>query len=191
MKKIMMIAALALICSAATAQSPKFAHVNFQELIQLMPEMDSARVQIEASQRDANEVYQTMVEEFQTKYAQFNEKQATWTNAVRESKQNELTSIQTRIQEFEQNIQQEMSQIQNALMAPIYQKAQQVINDLGKAQGFIYVFDSTQLLYIDPAQSTDLTADARTALNIPADRTIESLQAELQAKAQAAQGGAM
>lgn len=186
-----MIAALALICSAATAQSPKFAHVNFQELIQLMPEMDSARVQIEASQRDANEVYQTMVEEFQTKYAQFNEKQATWTNAVRESKQNELTSIQTRIQEFEQNIQQEMSQIQNALMAPIYQKAQQVINDLGKAQGFIYVFDSTQLLYIDPAQSTDLTADARTALNIPADRTIESLQAELQAKAQAAQGGAM
>ena len=48
--------------------------------------------------------------------------------------------------------------------------------------------DLIELLdHIDPAQLVDLTAEARTALNIPADRTLESLQAELQAKAEAAQ----
>ena len=46
------------------------------------------------------------------------------------------------------------------------------------------------MIYIDPAQAIDLTPEARKALNIPEDRTLESLQAELQAKAQAAQGGA-
>ena len=44
------------------------------------------------------------------------------------------------------------------------------------------------MIYIDPAQGVNLTPEARTALNIPEGRTIETLQAELQARAQAAQG---
>ena len=43
---------------------------------------------------------------------------------------------------------------------------------------------SGSLLYIDTKQSTDLTPAARKALNIPDGRTLESLQAELQAQAQ-------
>ena len=180
MKKSFVIAAAFLfICVTASAQGPKFAHVNFNELVQLMPEMDSARVQMDT--------YQSMIEEFNAKYAEYGEKQATWTQSVRESKEREIQSIQTRIQEFEQSSQQDIAQLQNTLMAPIYQKAQEAVNTLAKAQGFIYVFDSSQLLYIDDTQSTNLTQSAREALNIPADRTMESLQAELQARAQAAQ----
>ena len=44
------------------------------------------------------------------------------------------------------------------------------------------------MLYIDAAQAVNLTPEARAALNIPEGRTLETLQAELQAKAQAAQG---
>lgn len=186
MKKIILIAAAAVFGLAASAQ-PKFAHVNFQELVQLMPEMDSARVQTETASQETQETYAAMVQEFQTKYQQFEQKQASWTPAVRESKQRELGEIQNRIQEFEQAAQQDLQNLQNSLMAPIYQKAQKVIGDLAKAQGFIYVFDASQVLYLDPAQSTDLTADARKALNIPEGRTLETLQAELQAKAAAAQ----
>lgn len=184
MKKIFVIAAMALISVAATAQTPKFAHVNFNELIQLMPEMDSARVQSEAAQKEANETYQAMIEEFQSKYTQYEQKQASWTPAVRTSKQNELTEIQNRIQEFEQAIQADLQQLQQQLMAPIYQKAQEAVNDLAKKGGYIYVFDSSQVLYLDPSQSFDLTPQARTAVGVPEGRTIESLQAELQARAQ-------
>ena len=79
---------------------------------------------------------------------------------------------------------QELNEQQNALMAPLVQKAQEVVNEIAKAGGYIYVFESSQLLYIDPAQSTDLTPAARKALNIPEGRTLETLQAELQAAAQ-------
>lgn len=189
MKRLMIVAAaFALMGAAAFAQAPKSAHVNFNELVQLMPEMDSARVQIEATQKEMSETYQSMIDEFQSKYAQFNEKQSTWTQSVRASKERELQGIQNRIQEFEQTSQQELQQVQTNLMAPIYQKAQDTVKELAKAQGFIYVFDASQLLYIDEAQSTNLTQSARAALNIPEDRTLESLQAELQAKAQAAAG---
>lgn len=184
-----MIAAVASVCMAANAQTTKFAHINFQEIIQLMPEMDSARVQSDAASKEASETYQAMVEEFQTKYQQYDQKQASWTPAVRESKQKELAEIENRINEFQQAIQQDLQQLQNQLMAPIYQKAQETINNIAKAGGYVFVFDMSSVLYVDPAQSTDITAEARKALGIPEDRTIESLQAELQAKAQAAQQG--
>lgn len=184
---IVTIAAAALVFTAANAQSYKFAHVNFQELVQLMPEMDSARVQIEAANQETQETYGAMVQEFQDKYSQYEQKSAEWSAAIRQSKERELTEIQNRIQDFEQSVQQEMQQLQNQLMGPIYQKAQEAVSNLAKAGGYIYVFDASQVLYIDASQSTDLTPEARTALNIPADRTLESLQQELQSRAQAAQ----
>ena len=72
-------------------------------------------------------------------------------------------------------------------MAPIYQKVNEVVQDLAKKGGYVYVFDVQSLVYFDPAQSYDLTPDARKVLNIPADRTLESLAAELQAQQAAAQ----
>jgi Skp family chaperone for outer membrane proteins len=65
------------------------------------------------------------------------------------------------------------------------------VNDLAKAKGVAFVFEKSSLLYLDAAQGIDLTPEVRKALNIPADRTLESLQAELQAKAQAAQAAQM
>ena len=191
MKKLIIIAAAFLfIGAAASAQGPKFAHVNFNELVQLMPEMDSARVQMDASQKEIQDTYQSMIEEFNSKYAEYGEKQATWTQSVRESKEREIQSIQARIQEFEQSSQQDLTQLQNTLMAPIYQKAQEKIQELAKAKGVIYVFDESSLHYVDATKSIDLTPEARTALNIPEGRTLESLQAELQAQYQQ-QAGAM
>ena len=183
MKKILLVAALAMISAAAFAQQ-KFAHVNFSELVQLMPEADQARTTMDASSKEASDTYQAMADEFNTKYQQYQQKAATWTQAIRETKEKELTDIQQRIQEFQQTVQAELQQQQQQLMAPIYQKAQEAIEKLAKEGGFIYVIDQTSALYIDPAQSTDLTPAARKALNIPDDRTMESLQKELQAKAE-------
>ena len=95
--------------------------------------------------------------------------------------------IQSRFEQTQQSLQQEMQQLQNNLQAPIYEKAQNVINALAKGKGVAAVFEKGTFLYLDPAQLVDLTPDARVALGIPEDRTIESLQAELEAKAQAAQ----
>ncbi len=186
MKKILLIAATALLTVTAFAQ-PKFAHVNSTELVQLCPDMDKARETINAASNEAQETYQDMVDEFQSKYTQYQSKASTWTDATRQSKEKELTEIQQRIQEFQQTVQMELQQQQEQLMQPIYEKVNEVIQDLAKRGGFIYVFDVQSVVYIDPAQSTDLTPDARRALNIPADRTLESLAAELQAQQTAAQ----
>lgn len=186
MKKILLIAATAFLTVSAFAQQ-KFAHVNFSELVQLCPEADEARATMTASNKEAQETYQAMVEELNTKYSQYQAKASTWTTSIRESKEKEITEIQQRIQEFGAAVDAELQQQQQSLMAPIYQKAKEVVENIAKEGGYVYVFDINSLLYIDTAQSTDLTPAARKALNIPDDRTVESLQAELQAQAEQGQ----
>lgn len=183
MKKILLIAAMAFVSAAAFAQ-PKFAHVNFTELYQLMPEADEARATMTAASNEAQETYQAMMDEFQTKYSQYQQKASTWTATIRESKEKELSDMQARIQEFSQNVQQELAAQEQQLMAPLYQKAQDTVTKLAKDGGYVYVFEASSVLYLDPAQSTDLTPAARKALNIPEGRTLETLQAELQAAQQ-------
>lgn len=182
MKKIILIAAMAFASVAAFGQE-KFAHVNLQELVQLMPEMDAARATMTASSNEAQETYQAMVEEYQAKATQYQQKASTWTQTIRESKEKELQDMGNRIGEFEQSISAELQQQQNELMNPIYAKANETVANLAKAGGYIYVFEVSQLLYVDETKSTDLTPAARKALNIPEGRTLETLQAELQAAA--------
>ena len=184
MKKLFVIALAALATLTASAQ--QLAKVNFNELVMLMPEMDAARATIAASQKEAEETYSAMLEEYQGKMSQYQQKQSTWTAAIRESKERELMEIQNRIQEFQQSISQELQQQQAQLTAPIQEKANKAVTELAKAKGITILFDSTQAIYLDDSKVVDLTADARKALNIPASRTLESLQAELQAQAEAA-----
>ena len=72
------------------------------------------------------------------------------------------------------------------LQMPIVEKAQNVVNELAKAKGVAFVADKASFLYIDEAQGVNLTPEARVKLGIPEGRTLETLQAELQAKAQQA-----
>ena len=180
MKKILAIAAMALLTLTASAQ--KLGRVNFTELYQLAPEADAAREQITAMQNEAEETFNTMVEEYNTKFNQYQQKNATWTAAIKEAKEKELVDIQNRVQQFQQSFSQELQQKQAELMNPIMEKAQKAVQDLAKAQGIIAVFDSGSALYFDETAVVDLTPAARKALGIKEGRTLEQLAQELQAQ---------
>ena len=188
MKKIVLIAVAAFVSLAASAQNLKFGYVDFAELVQLMPEMDQARATLEENSKANEEILMSMYEEYQKKGQEYQQKAASWTPAILESKQRELADIETRLQQTQQSLQMEIQQLQNELQAPVVEKAQKAVEELAKAKGVAGVFEKSSLLYIDPVQMIDLTPEARTALNIPEGRTLEQLQQELAAKAQAAQG---
>lgn len=179
-----MFAAMAMMALTASAQA-KFAYVNFNELVMLMPEADDARAQMTAAQNEAYETLQSMSEEAQAKYNEYQQKQATWSASIKATKEKELNDIQTRINEFQQSVSNELQQQQQQLMEPIYQKATEAVETLAKAGGYTFVFETSQYLYVDKSQCTDLTPDARKALNIPEGRTLETLQQELQAAQEA------
>ena len=186
MKRIIIIAAMALMSVSAFAQ--KFAYVDFNELVMLMPEMDAARATLEENSKTNEEILMSMYEEYQTKVQQYEQKASTWTQSVREIKEKEIMDIQARLEQTQQSLQQEIQQLQQQLQAPIIEKVNNVVNELAKAHGVAAVFEKASFLYVDETQMLNLTPEARTVLNIPEGRTLETLQAELMAQAQAAQG---
>ena len=188
MKKIFAIAAMALMTIAASAQ--KIGHVNFTELVQLVPEADEARATLQVVSKEADETLQSMYDEYQTKVNQYQQKQSSWTPAIKEAKEKELMEIQQRLQENQQTFQQEIQAKQNELMAPIYEKVQETLKKLAKEQNISVLFDSGSAVYFDPSTTIDLTAAARKALGIKEGRTLQSLQEELQAQQQAAAAAA-
>ena len=193
MKKIVLIAAMAVMSVAAMAQDLKFGYVNLNELFILHPDMEKVQAVIEENQKTNEEILMTMYQEYQTKMQQYEKNSATWTQAVREMKEKEIMQLEQNLQQNQQVLYQELQQLQQSQQQPIYEAVRKVVDELAKAKGLAFVFEQNpssgfpEVVYFDPAQAVDLTPEARVALNIPADRTIEKLQQEMQAKA-AAQG---
>ena len=193
MKRIIIIAAMALMSMTAFAQetvekaAPKFACVDFRELVLLMPEMDQVRAVLNENRQTQQEVFMEMYKEYQTKMQQYQQNAGTWTQSVREIKEKELIDIETRLQQTQQTFQAELEQLEQMQTANVVAKANEVVTALAKELGVTALFDKTDLIYFDETQMDDLTSDARKALGIAEDRTLETLQAELDAQAQAMQ----
>lgn len=180
MKRILLI--IALVFASAVMFGQKFGHINTAELVQLCPEADQAREALAAISKEFQDTYQDMANELNKKYEAYQQKASTWTASIKESKEKELTELQQRIQEFYANAQQDMQVAQQEKFQPVYEKASKVIESLAKKHGLIYVFEAGSLLYIDPAQSIDLTNEGRKEMGVKEGRTLEALQEEIAAQ---------
>ncbi len=175
--KFLLVLAMGFLSIQSYAQNLKFGHVNMQELVALMPERDSAMAKLESYAKDLDETIQGMQQEFNTKYQTYNQKSATWTAAILEAKTKELEDMQTRLRQVSENAQQEYGVMQQTLFTPIFQKANDAIDKLGKEGGFIYIFDlSSGSILFHSDQSVDILPLARKALGIPADKKLPVAQ---------------
>jgi outer membrane protein len=164
------------IFNAASAQNYKFGHINTQELIALMPERDSAQAKLEIITKDLQEQIQAMQLELQTKYATYQQKQATWTAAILEAKQKEIQDLSVRAEEFQRTAQEELQRQQQLLLQPVILKANATIEKVAKQEGLIYVFDvSTGVVpYFNPEQSIDILPLVKKELNITKELPVRS-----------------
>ena len=167
-KLFLVVVVMAGISVSAAAQTPKFAHINSQELIFLMPEYDSVMVKMEAFGKELQEQIEGMQKELQDKYAIYQQKNATWTAGVAEAKLKELNDLGQRAEEFRQTAQQDFQKQQQELMSPVIEKAKKTIAVVAKRENFLYVFDLSagSLAYFDEQQSTDLLPLVKKELKI-------------------------
>lgn len=187
MKKIILIAAMAVMSIAAGAQETKFACVNFEEVFLLMPDMEEVELILDENRKAHSEELMGIYQEYQTKYQLYVQNAQSWTPATREGKERELMDLQNRYELNQQNFQQELIDMENEKKTPLLAKAREAINTIAKEKGVAAVFDKTSFIYLDESQIVDITPEVRVALGIPEDRTLEAYQAEQMAKAQAAQ----
>jgi outer membrane protein len=145
----------------------KFGHFNSQEIIQAMPERDSAQVKLQKYQKTLEDQLEVMQVEYNNKLQDYMKIKDSATDLIKKTKEEELGQYQQRIQQFQENAQTELRQKQEELMQPIADKIKKAINDLGKDNGFIYIFDlSSNTIQYHSSESQDVTAMLKAKLNI-------------------------
>ncbi len=146
------------------SSAQKMAHVSLDSLIGLMPETKTAKDVAEAYLNDLKKTAAAMDAELQTKYADFQANEATMSELIKKTKYDELTALQNRIQDFQQQAEQEYRKKYAELTAPIYNKAKKAIEAAAKEGGYKYVLDTSvgNVLYSEPAD--DILAAAKKKL---------------------------
>jgi outer membrane protein len=159
---------LALGGHSAIAQSFKFGHINSDELIQAMPEYDSATVKLEKFRKELVNALELMQVELNTKNEAYQKESKNLSDIVKQTKEQELMDMQKRIQDFQANAQQQLQNKQTEVFQPIYAKVDKAIKDIGKENGFLYVFDVAKgsLLYFDETKSTNIMPLAKAKLGL-------------------------
>jgi outer membrane protein len=159
---------IALAGQSAMAQNFKFGHINSDELIQSMPEYDSATVKLEKFRKELLNALDLMTVEFNTKNESYQKDSKNLSDIVKQTKEQELMDMQKRIQDFQGNAQQQLQNKQTEVFQPIYVKVDKAIKDIGKENGFLYVFDVAKgaLLYFDESKSTNVLSLVKTKLGL-------------------------
>jgi len=125
------------------AQAQKFGHIDAQSLLLSLPERVDAQQTIEAAAKEYETEMLRMQDELQTKYGEYQAKAATWPDAIRGQKEKELQALDQGLQEFSQTVQMDLARMEESLLTPMIEKVQVAIQEVGKAHGFTYIFDSS------------------------------------------------
>lgn len=146
MKKTIITLALAIatFLGAGTLKAQnKFAYIDFQELMTIMPEYKKAQTEMEVFSKTLRDEGKKLSDEFESKLATYQKEGPKLNEIQKELRERDLRDLQTRIQEFQEMAQTKEREKEQELLKPIVEKAKATISAVAKEGGFTYVFDSS------------------------------------------------
>jgi outer membrane protein len=153
-----LIVAVALLGFQTINAQAKTAHVDVREIMIKMPAVLDAQNQLKKLNDTYSADYKVMVDEYQAKLKKYDTEAATVTDAVNQTRQQEVQDMAKRIGDFQETAQKDVQKKEADLMKPIEDKVKASIQKVGKAKGFQYILNASDLLLAD---GPDLTADVK------------------------------
>lgn len=157
--------ALLLVAGGRTmGQQAKFGHVDIATVMQATPEWGAAETELQQFGENLTKEGEALQAELQKKYEEYQQKQATYSEAVAKLKQQELQDMVQRLEKFKNDAAQSIEEKQEQLLTPIRLKVLDAIKEVAKENKYTYVFDvSTQLFN---SESDDLTDKVKAKLGL-------------------------
>ena len=152
--KLIVVVAFTLAAMSVSAQV-KLGHIDSQKLIQSMPEMTAAIKTLQDKQAEVEKELTNMKEQFQTKLNDYSQNAKTMSDVIRASKEQELQELQQRIQRFQEIALDNLDKTQKELTQPIMDKALNAIKEVGKENGFAYIYDMSAGVILFAADNTE------------------------------------
>lgn len=167
-KKLLLAAFIALpLC--VSAQAAKFGHVNTQQVFELMPEKATAESTLAEVSKKYEDEYKKLQEEFNNKYTEYQTlaQDKNTPQSIIDRRMQELQESSQKIQSFQEMASQDLQKQQETLLAPISQKLQAAIQEVGVDNDYTYIFDlSMPMIVYTGASADDVTPLVKAKLGI-------------------------
>ena len=168
MKKFLI---LILMLAPMSLLAQKFGYVNSAEIIQVMPEYAKALKDVQALEKMYTDEFNSIRTELEKKGTEFEKmQQDSVPENILKRRYEELMQLQQRLQEYGQEIQQNLQRTEMEKMGEINQKLQTVLDTVGKDGAYICIFDvAGGIPFINTTLCEDVTAKVKAKLGIPAN----------------------
>ncbi|GAA4276397.1 OmpH family outer membrane protein [Aquimarina mytili] len=165
MKKIL-VSFLVLVTSLQLNAQSKTGTIDTEFILAKMPELTKVQEELKAYNTKLEGELKVKVDDYQAKVKEYQEKEASFSDPMKKTKQEEIITLENDIAKFRQNGSQLVQIEQNRLLQPLYQKIGKMLEEVAKAEKYTQVFTITTsgLAYVDP--NYDLTKKVMTKLGI-------------------------
>jgi outer membrane protein len=141
--KLMLALVAVFACFAAQAQTGmKIGYAEVDYILSQLPETKVVEADLQAHNTQLQNQLQSKYQEYQEKGATYQQGAASMIEAVRKEKEQELTDLGSRLQQFERDAQASLQKKQNDLMAPLFKKVGDTINAVAAEGGYDYIISS-------------------------------------------------
>jgi outer membrane protein len=166
MRKLLTLALLMILTSMAFSQ--KIGHLNSGNVLALMPEVGKADSVLKIYQRDLMLKRDTIIKTFEAEYkAYVGAKQAGTLSAVQDQKRQEsLQKQQQAIQQYGQDVEQNVGILKKQLLQPILFKLDEAIQAIGKEGNYQVILDTSTGSSLFASESDDIMAQVKVKLNL-------------------------
>ncbi len=170
MKNSILSVAFLLLCSfiPSVSNAQMVGHLNFQEIIQLMPEYETASKEYDLyklSLEDQLKQIETEYLTYQKKMDEESKKPAPSQTKLKIYAQ-QMELMQQNYQEMQQTVQDSLNIKMGELVEPIKTKVTDAVAEIAKEKGYSHIIDNSlgTLIYADP--KNDISAAVKTKLGI-------------------------
>jgi len=144
----------------------KFGHINSNELLQAMPERSQIEKDVQKYAQELESQLSTMSKEYQAKVQEYQTKEATMTEAIKQDKIQEITNLEERISKFQKSAQKDLQEKEETLLKPIIDRAKKAIEEVAKENNYTYILDSGVGVILYSRESDDIMPLVKKKLGI-------------------------
>ncbi len=128
--------------STTEGLAQKFGHLNSGLLLSMMPESKAAESELQTYRQQQEKILQDKVTAFQAKIADLQKRFQTLAPAVAKAEQEKLAAEEQELYAARAKGEEDVVKKREALLKPIYEKADVAVQAVGKENGFTMIFDS-------------------------------------------------
>lgn len=150
----------------AAAQTLRVGYADPELIIQYMPEYQNIQRQIAQEVQSGQQALQALAEDFQERVARFEKQRPLLSPERQAEREQELAQLQSEIQSSAEAKDAEIAQKQEALMAPLLDRVQSVIDEVASEKSLDLVLRSPALLYVNESRISNINLDIAKRLGI-------------------------